>query len=104
MSYALSLLDKSPIGADQPASAALPESILPIGLIGTVSTSYSDPCMLARQFASLDLLSGGRTGWNAVTSPHEGSSRNYGHAHPAHELRYEIARQYPDLAKRLLDS
>jgi alkanesulfonate monooxygenase SsuD/methylene tetrahydromethanopterin reductase-like flavin-dependent oxidoreductase (luciferase family) len=44
-----------------------------IGLASTLSTSYSDPFTVARQFASLDLLSGGRAGWNVVTSPLEGS-------------------------------
>ena len=49
-----------------------------IGLAGTISTSYSDPFTVARQFTSLDLISGGRAGWNVVTTPLEGSGRNYG--------------------------
>jgi hypothetical protein len=49
-----------------------------IGLAGTVSTSYSDPFTVARQFASLDLISKGRAGWNVVTTPLEGSALNYG--------------------------
>ncbi len=75
-----------------------------LGLVGTVSTSYSDPYTIARQFASLDLISGGRAGWNAVTSPLEGSGRNYSRAHPEHSLRYEIAQEYLDVAKGLWDS
>ncbi|OCJ07150.1 monooxygenase [Rhizobium sp. AC27/96] len=75
-----------------------------LGLVGTVSTSYSDPFTIARQFASLDLISGGRAGWNAVTSPLEGSGRNYSREHPEHELRYEIADEYLDAAKGLWDS
>ena len=75
-----------------------------IGLVGTVSTSYSDPFTIARQFASLDLISGGRAGWNAVTSPLEGSGRNYSREHPEHELRYEIADEYLDATKGLWDS
>ena len=47
--------------------SALAASTSKIGLVGTVSTSYSDPFTIARQFASLDLISGGRAGWNAVT-------------------------------------
>lgn len=43
-----------------------------LGLVGTVSTSYSEPFTVARQFASLDHLSNGRAGWNVVTSPLEG--------------------------------
>ncbi len=46
-----------------------------LGLVGTVSTSYSEPFTVARQFASLDHLSGGRAGWNVVTSPLEGSAK-----------------------------
>ncbi|MFS8046454.1 LLM class flavin-dependent oxidoreductase [Rhizobium sp. BR 314] len=75
-----------------------------LGLVGTVSTSYSDPFTIARQFASLDLISGGRAGWNAVTSPLEGSGRNYSREHPEHELRYEIADEYLDVIKGLWDS
>jgi FMN-dependent oxidoreductase (nitrilotriacetate monooxygenase family) len=75
-----------------------------LGLVGTVSTSYSDPFTIARQFASLDLISDGRAGWNAVTSPLEGSGRNYSRPHPEHALRYEIAHEYLDIAKGLWDS
>jgi Coenzyme F420-dependent N5,N10-methylene tetrahydromethanopterin reductase and related flavin-dependent oxidoreductases len=46
-----------------------------IGLVATLSTSYSEPFTVARQFASLDQLSGGRVGWNVVTSPLEGSAK-----------------------------
>ncbi|MEI2297197.1 LLM class flavin-dependent oxidoreductase [Ensifer sp. MJa1] len=84
--------------------SALAASTSKIGLVGTVSTSYSDPFTVARQFASLDLLSGGRAGWNAVTSPLEGSGRNYGREHPEHELRYEIADEYLGAIKGLWDS
>ena len=64
--------------------SALATATKKIGLAGTLSTSYSDPFTVARQFASLDLLSGGRAGWNVVTSPLEGSGRNYGRPHPEH--------------------
>ncbi|VFS72015.1 Putative monooxygenase moxC [Raoultella terrigena] len=46
-----------------------------LGLVGTLSTSYSEPFTTARQFASLDHLSQGRAGWNVVTSPLEGSAK-----------------------------
>lgn len=76
-----------------------------LGLVGTVSTSYSDPFTVARQFASLDHLSGGRAGWNVVTSPLEGSARNYSRAkHPEHALRYRIADEYLQVVKGLWDS
>lgn len=75
-----------------------------IGLAGTVSTSYSDPFTIARQFASLDLISGGRAGWNAVTTPLEGTAKNYSRQHPEHALRYEIADEYLQVIKGLWDS
>ena len=84
--------------------SALAATTTKLGLVGTVSTSYSDPFTIARQFASLDLISGGRAGWNAVTTPLEGSGRNYSRPHPEHALRYEIATEYLDIAKGLWDS
>ncbi len=84
--------------------SALAASTSKIGLVGTVSTSYSDPFTVARQFGTIDLISGGRAGWNAVTTPLEGSGRNYSREHPEHELRYEIADEYLDVIKGLWDS
>ncbi|WP_342406512.1 LLM class flavin-dependent oxidoreductase [Brevibacillus sp. FSL K6-2834] len=76
-----------------------------IGLVGTLSTSYSEPFTVARQFASIDLISNGRAGWNAVTSPLEGSALNYSKpAHPSHELRYRIAHEFLQVTKGLWDS
>ncbi|MEK6424291.1 MAG: LLM class flavin-dependent oxidoreductase [Burkholderia gladioli] len=76
-----------------------------VGLVGTVSTSYSEPFTIARQFASLDHLSRGRAGWNVVTSPLEGSAKNFSREqHPEHALRYRIADEYLDVAKGLWDS
>ncbi|SMF98968.1 LLM class flavin-dependent oxidoreductase [Burkholderia singularis] len=75
-----------------------------IGLAGTVSTSYSEPFTVARQFASLDLLSGGRAGWNVVTTPLEGTAKNFGKTHPEHDLRYEIADEYLEVVQGLWDS
>jgi len=85
--------------------SALAATTSTIGLVGTLSTSYSDPFTVARQFASIDLLSRGRAGWNAVTSPLEGSARNYGRVqHPDHALRYEIAGEHIEIVKGLWDS
>ncbi|WDS36619.1 LLM class flavin-dependent oxidoreductase [Pseudoxanthomonas sp.] len=84
--------------------SALAASTTKIGLAGTLSTSYSDPFTVARQFASLDLISGGRAGWNVVTSPLEGSGRNYGRPHPEHALRYQIADEYLEVVQGLWDS
>lgn len=76
-----------------------------IGLVGTLSTSYSDPFTVARQFSSLDHLSDGRAGWNVVTSPLEGSARNFSRdKHPEHAERYRIASEFLDVAKGLWDS
>lgn len=85
--------------------SALAATTSRIGLVGTLSTSYSDPFTVARQFGSIDAISGGRAGWNAVTSPLEGSARNYGRAeHPDHALRYQIAAEHIDIVKGLWDS
>ncbi|BBH24588.1 monooxygenase [Paenibacillus baekrokdamisoli] len=76
-----------------------------IGLVGTLSTSYSEPFTVARQFGSIDQISGGRSGWNVVTSPLEGTALNFSKAeHPAHPVRYRIADEYLDVAKGLWDS
>jgi len=78
-----------------------------IGLVGTVSTSYSEPFTVARQFASLDLISNGRAGWNVVTTPLESTALNYSKdlsEHPDHGTRYEIAEEYLEVAKGLWDS
>ncbi|MGF6574185.1 FMN-dependent oxidoreductase (nitrilotriacetate monooxygenase family) [Paraburkholderia sp. GAS333] len=75
-----------------------------IGLAGTISTSYSEPFTVARQFASLDLISGGRAGWNVVTTPLEGTAKNYSATHPEHALRYQIADEYLSVTQGLWDS
>jgi len=76
-----------------------------IGLVATLSTSYSEPFTVARQFASLDQLSGGRAGWNVVTSPLEGSAKNFSRErHPAHDERYRIAGEYLQVTRGLWDS
>ena len=76
-----------------------------IGLAATLSTTYSDPYTVARQFASIDHISGGRAGWNIVTSPLEGSALNYSRPeHPQHDLRYRIADEFVEVAKGLWDS
>src|SRR5690625_1607316 len=76
-----------------------------IGLVGTLSTTYSEPFTVARQFASLDQLSGGRAGWNVVTSPLEGSADNFHKGnHPPHEKRYEKAKEHVEVVQGLWDS
>ena len=76
-----------------------------IGLAATLSTTYSEPFTIARQFASIDHISGGRAGWNIVTSPLEGSALNYSKPeHPQHDLRYRMAHEYLEITKGLWDS
>ncbi|WP_408590878.1 LLM class flavin-dependent oxidoreductase [Novosphingobium sp.] len=76
-----------------------------IGLVATSTVSYNEPFNLARQFASLDHISGGRAGWNVVTSWLEGSAANYGkEEHLAHDVRYRLAEEYLDVVKGLWDS
>ncbi|MDM5357089.1 LLM class flavin-dependent oxidoreductase [Peribacillus sp. ACCC06369] len=78
-----------------------------IGLVGTVSTSYSEPFTVARQFASLDHISHGRGGWNLVTTPLESTALNYNKTieeHPDHAKRYRIASEYIQVTKGLWDS
>ena len=76
-----------------------------IGLIATASTSYMEPYNLARLFASLDHISGGRAGWNVVTTGAPQAAQNFGlPEHPPHGERYERAREFLDVITRLWDS
>jgi len=76
-----------------------------IGLICTVSASYTEPYNLARAFASLDHLSGGRAGWNVVTSGMNEEAMNYGReASIEHRNRYKRAEEYLELTRKLWDS
>ncbi|HCP24708.1 MAG: LLM class flavin-dependent oxidoreductase [SAR202 cluster bacterium] len=85
--------------------AALAMETSKIGLAATLSTTYSDPYTVARQFSSIDHLSDGRAGWNVVTSPLEGSAANYNKPeHPQHDLRYRIASEFLEITKGLWDS
>ena len=85
--------------------AALAMDTTHIGVAATLSTTYSEPFTVARQFMSIDHISGGRAGWNIVTSPLEGSAFNYSKPeHPAHDLRYEMAHEFLEVTKGLWDS
>ncbi len=76
-----------------------------IGLIGTASTTYNEPYNIARRFATLDHASGGRAGWNIVTSADLAQSRNFGLEKPvAHASRYERAGEFASVVKALWDS
>ncbi len=73
-----------------------------IGLIGTFSTTWNHPFTLARQLAALDLLSGGRVGWNIVTS--NDAAENYGVDLPDKLKRYERATEFLAVVKSLWTS
>jgi len=76
-----------------------------IGLIGTASTSYNEPFNIARRFSTLDHISGGRAGWNVVTTADLGSARNFGRdAVPDHAERYARAAEFTQIVKDLWDS
>ena len=75
-----------------------------IGLGATVSTSFSEPYNVARAFASLDHISGGRAGWNVVTSTNTAAAFNFGRDRlHEHDLRYEIAGEFVDVVRGLWD-
>jgi alkanesulfonate monooxygenase len=85
--------------------AALSSLTSHIGLVATASTSYNEPFHVARKFASLDHLSGGRAGWNLVTSGQEAEARNFGREkHYQHGERYERAREFAQIVTALWDS
>src|SRR5262249_27021709 len=67
--------------------------------------TYNEPYHVARKFASLDHLSGGRAGWNVVTSFTDGEARNFGRdRNPDHADRYERAREFVTVVRGLWDS
>ena len=76
-----------------------------VGLIATASTTFNEPFNVARKFASLDHLSGGRAAWNVVTSSSDAEAQNFnGEKILAHELRYERASEFLDVVTGLWDS
>ncbi len=85
-----------------PALAVVTEHL---GLIATASTTYNEPYHIARKFASLDHISGGRAGWNVVTSGNPHEAMNFGlEEHVAHAARYRRAREVFDVVTGLWDS
>jgi FMN-dependent oxidoreductase (nitrilotriacetate monooxygenase family) len=85
--------------------AALAVSTQHIGLIATASTTYNEPFNLARKFASIDHLSGGRAGWNLITTNSDVEALNFNlAANPLHEERYARAREFADVVTGLWDS
>ncbi|GAA1044779.1 LLM class flavin-dependent oxidoreductase [Streptomyces murinus] len=100
-------LGQRPAGALEPLTllTALATATEHIGLIATASTSYNSPYNLARRLASLDIVSGGRAGWNIVTTAGAEAARNFGlEQEPAHAERYARAADFLDVALKLWDS
>ncbi|WP_042387101.1 LLM class flavin-dependent oxidoreductase [Streptacidiphilus melanogenes] len=84
---------------------ALSQATSRIGLIATVSSTYNEPYNLARRLASVDHVSGGRAGWNIVTSAGTAEAANFGlDTRPSHADRYARADEFLQVAKALWDS
>ena len=76
-----------------------------VGLVATVTASYAEPFNVARQFSSLDHLSGGRAGWNVVTSWLDGTAANFSKTeHLGHDDRYRRADEFVQVVRGLWDS
>ena len=85
--------------------AALAAVTTHIGLVSTATTTYNEPYNLARRFATIDHISGGRAGWNLVTSQVEDEAGNFGlDRHVEHTRRYERAGEFYDVVAGLWDS
>lgn len=108
------LIEKGdPVAARFPRAVGLEAlSLLPalaavttrIGLIATGTTTYNEPYTIARRFATLDQISGGRGGWNLVTSQHENEAQNFGFdQHMEHDERYRRAHEFFDVVCGLWD-
>ena len=76
-----------------------------IGLIATASTTFDEPYHIARRFASLDHISGGRAGWNIVTTANPDAALNFGYTDEIdHDARYRRAREFHDVVTGLWNS
>jgi alkanesulfonate monooxygenase len=76
-----------------------------LGLIATASTTFEQPYLIARRFASLDHISAGRAGWNVVTTSNPDAALNFGLTeHMQHDERYDRAREFVDVVTGLWDS
>lgn len=76
-----------------------------IGLVATATTTFNEPYTVARKYASLDHLSGGRAGWNLVTSANAAEAYNFGFdMHMAHADRYARATEFADVVLGLWDT
>jgi FMN-dependent oxidoreductase (nitrilotriacetate monooxygenase family) len=100
-------IGRRPSGSLEPTVvlAAIAALTTHIGLIATASTTYNEPYNLARRFASIDHISGGRVGWNIVTTATLDAARNFNLDElPSHSARYARAEEFLQVAKKLWDS
>ncbi|MEV0947753.1 LLM class flavin-dependent oxidoreductase [Rhodococcus sp. NPDC049939] len=87
------------------ALSAMARATERVGLVSTVSTTFYTPFHAARMLASLDHISGGRVGWNVVTSMFDAEARNHGlEEMPSHDERYSRAAEFVDVALALWNS
>ncbi len=85
--------------------SALATTTSKIGLVATASTTFDAPYHIARRFASLDHISGGRAGWNIVTTANPDAALNFGYdSQMDHDERYVRAREFYDVVTGLWDS
>ncbi len=100
----LSTSETSPKPGLEPVTmlSALAAKTSRIGLIASISTSFTEPYNLARQVLSLDHISKGRAGWNLVTS--SAGEKNFGKPLPAHDDRYAIAEEFAGVVQALWES
>jgi FMN-dependent oxidoreductase (nitrilotriacetate monooxygenase family) len=85
--------------------SALAVSTTHLGLVATMTTSYNDPFNIARRLASLELISGGRSGWNVVTSGDAGAAANFSRdEHFDYDTRYARGLEFVRVAQGLWDS
>ncbi|MEM7404786.1 MAG: LLM class flavin-dependent oxidoreductase [Pseudomonadota bacterium] len=76
-----------------------------LGMVATASTTFEPPYLVARRFASLDHISGGRAGWNIVTTSNPDAAQNFGLTEQTpHDERYRMAREFVDVVTGLWDS
>ncbi|MEG9525793.1 MAG: NtaA/DmoA family FMN-dependent monooxygenase, partial [Hyphomicrobiales bacterium] len=100
-------IDYRPFNALEPTVvlASVAAATSHVGLVATASTTYNEPYNLARRFASLDMVSRGRAGWNVVTTADVAAGRNFGFAGASeHGARYARAREFTELVHALWDS
>jgi len=95
----------APKGDPMALAPLLTEATEHLGISVTCSTSFYPPYLLARSMSTADHLSGGRIGWNVVTSSEDRAAQNFGmDALPPHDERYERAEEYVDLVEQLWNS